>query len=594
MKPRTTLVLLLLTGALVSFIVFHERGEPTTRERMTLQTQPFDFKAADADEIEIVRKDETLRLIMRNGAWRIGQPFDDPADPDLAKQVLEAMPAVEWIETMKRDDMRKDDLKRTGLGDDAVKLTVRKSGATLAEIAVGAPAALDGCVYASVPKRKDQLHIAKTTLPALLDKTHDEWRDPKLVRLKAEDIRQFTISAGAGTMDFTRAAGQPWQMAKPIQTRASNERVDAIVAAFLNLKVRPARGATPVAVAGSDLPVLKVRFACESIAKPVEITLHPNVDPAAEVQVQAANREGVFLAPAKVNDFWKLQPNHLRDQFFVRILAEQTTALRIRTATNPEVILDRKGDTWMLTRFGKIEPANQDRIRKLFDALNAAQVRDFLSDAAANLEPFGLHQPFLSIEWQAAGKTTVLQFGQGADGVIAARVTDEPFIYRVSASLFNSVPPDSIRWRGTKLVNTSIFAARRIIVAEGDKPALTLVHDPDDTSWSASIAGRDVTPVLDKARANQLLQKLVDFQVSDWSSDRTAAIIALKNPSLTVQLLLVEPGNRAAEPKPVTLTFAPTQPGMDTAIYHGRKDQEPDTFLISRDLYHELTMPLVR
>jgi hypothetical protein len=44
----------------------------------------------------------------------------------------------------------------------------------------------------------------------------------------------------------------------------------------------------------------------------------------------------------------------------------------------------------------------------------------------------------------------------------------------------------------------------------------------------------------------------------------------------------------------VTLTFAPLQPGMDTGIYHGRKDQDPDTFFISRDIYRELTAPVVK
>jgi hypothetical protein len=33
---------------------------------------------------------------------------------------------------------------------------------------------------------------------------------------------------------------------------------------------------------------------------------------------------------------------------------------------------------------------------------------------------------------------------------------------------------------------------------------------------------------------------------------------------------------------------------MDTALYNGRKDQDPDTFFISRDIYHELTAPVVK
>lgn len=596
MKLRTTLILLFATGALLALIGIFESRQPGTREKSALEVRPFASKTAGADEIEIERKGDTLRLLLRNGTWRIGQPFDDAADPDLVKQMLEAIPAVEWVETIKRDDLRREDIKRTGLGDASLKVTLRSKGAPLMQFALGASAALEGCVYASLPQHKDEFHIARTTLPTLLGRTGDEWRDPRLARLKIDDVQQFSINAGTGGMEFSRTPGKGWQIVKPIQTRASDERVNAIISALINLKVKPAKIALPAPTAGPDMPVLNVFFTGPGIAQPLELTLHPNADPSAEVQTQASNREGVFLASAKVGDFWKLQPNHLRDQNLVAVPKDQVTSLRIRSLANAEVVLDKQGETWMLKRFGQVEPANQDRVTKLFDALNAAQVREFLSDSATptNLETWGLHQPLLSIEWQAGGKASVLQFGQGAAGVLTAHVVDEPFVYRVNTSLLNSIPPDSLRWRGTRIISASIFAARRIVLTEGDRPAVSLFHNPDDATWTASIAGRDVTSQLDKSLANQLLQKLVDFQAIDWSSDRSGAIMALRNPSLTIQLLLSTPGSPASEARPVTLSFAPLQPGMDTALYHGRKNEEPDTFLIPRELYHELVKTVVK
>ena len=594
MKLRTTILLLALTVGLLAFIFLHERRQPGTREREALATHPYSFSPGDADEIEITRKDDTLRLLSRNGQWTIGQPFEDPADPDLVKQILESIPALEWVEKLERDQLKKEDLKRVGLGDAAIKLIVRSKGAPLAQFSLGAAAPLEGCAYASIAGDKESIFVARTGLPTLLARIDDEWRDPKLVRLKAEDISRFAINAGSGSMEFTREKGRPWRIVKPIQTRGSDDRVNAVITAFLNLKVKPARITTPAPTAGPELPVMTVTLEGPSLARPVVLTFHPNADPTGEVQTEASNREGVFLASAKVNDFWKLQPNHLRDQNLVAIPKDQISSLRIRSQAHAEVVLDKQGENWMLKRFGTVEPANQERVTKLIDSLNTAQVRDFLSDAGTNLETWGLHQPFLSIEWGQEGTTKVLEFGQGAEGVLTARVTDEPFIYRVGTSLLSSIPPDSLRWRGTKILNESIFAARRIIVAEGDRPALTLFHNPDDTSWTGSFAGRDVTSQIDKAKANQLLQKLVEFQVSDWNSDRSSALQALKNPTLTVQLLLKPPGSPDAVNRAVTLTFAPLQPGMDTALYHGRKDQDPDTFLISRDLYHELIKPVVK
>ena len=57
MKFRTTLLLVLLTGALLAFIFIQEHHQPTTREKIALDSRPFQFKPADADEIRIERKD---------------------------------------------------------------------------------------------------------------------------------------------------------------------------------------------------------------------------------------------------------------------------------------------------------------------------------------------------------------------------------------------------------------------------------------------------------------------------------------------------------------------------------------------------------
>ena len=598
MKFRTTIILLLLTGALVAFIFIREHHQPTTKEKISQDSRPFQFSPADADEIQIERKDDTLHLVLRDGTWRINRPFEDFADPELIKQLLESLSAVEWIETLERKDLRKEDFKRTGLGDDSVTIDVRAKGKLLAAANWGGPAALEGCVYASLPSQTNLIRVAKTSLPSLLGKTNDEWRDPKLVRLKRENISRLTFNAGSGSMEFTRAAGQPWQFVRPLQTRANDQRVNQVLNALLNLDVKPAKNGARVPAAAVDVPEMTITLEGAGLAKPVLVTLNPNADVATEVLLQADHREGVFMGASKVPDFWHLRPIDLRSRDLVRIPPDQATALRIRSLIDAEVVLDKQGATWMLNRFGKKEPANQERVTRLIETLNATQVRDFLSDAGTNLEPWGLHQPFLSIEWQAAGKTSILEFGQGPEGILTARVRDEPFIYSAStmhngSNLFSAIPTDSLRWRSTKVINVTIFAVRRITVAEGDKPAMTLMHHPDASSWTANIAERDVTSLLDKSRANQLLQKLAEFQASDWNADRAGAIAALKNPTLTIQLLIASPGEPDSAARPVTLTFAPLQPGMDTAIYHGRKDQEPDTFFISRDLYRELTAPVV-
>lgn len=600
MKLRTTILLFVLTAGLAAFIVFWEQNQPATQERLVLQKHPFAVDLRNADSIEIVGADLSVRLIRdreAGGLWFLNKPVEDRANQELVKQFLESLTSLSWVEKLKKSDMRKEDFKRTGLGEPSTRVTVRQGEEKLVQCFFGAASPVEGTSYASLGEDAEEFHLAKSGVLPLLDKPSDEWRDNRLVRLQLEHVGRFTLSAGTGSMEFAREPKQPWRLIKPIQARASNERVSSVIQALLKMQVKPVRGKLPPPPTdpGQTMPVMKVTFGTGAKSQPpLELTFQPPSAAGAEVVSEVSDRGGAYLAPAKLADFWKLQPNHLRDQSLAQIPADRVSAIRFFGPGFPEVKLNRPGELWTLQRFGKEEPANQARIQRLLEGLNTATVMDFVSDSASNLEPYGLNQPFLTLEWTVEGKTTTLMFGQGNQQV-CAKYVDEPSIFRVNAQMLPSIlPADLVKWRGTRVINANLFSVRRIIVTEGDKPGLTLHYNPDESSWKAELAGADVTDKLDKAGANTLLKQLASFDVSDWSGDRTAAIEALKNPTLTVQVLHLPPGLPDAKPEVKTLTFAPSTPGMVTAVYYGRLNDDPDTFLISRDLYQQLARILVK
>src|SRR5262249_37711951 len=163
--------------------------------------------------------------------------------------------------------------------------------------------------------------------------------------------------------------------------------------------------------------------------------------------------------------------------------------------------------------------------------------------------------------------------------------------YHINQAVLTSIPPDSARWRSLAVLNLSIFSIHRIVISELAKPATILGYDPDNATWSAEIAGKNGTSLLVQPLANDLLHKICNFQAADWVSNRSQAYQALLQPSLTVQLLVTDPQKRGSPPTPLTLIFAPTTPGMDTAVYHGRIEGDPETFLITREHYHQMTKP---
>ena len=598
MRLLTTLALLLVVGGLGAFIFYHERLLPNSKQELVALRKPLAFDVSRADAIEITGKDLSVRLQRESNRWQVTAPVADRANQQLIKQLLAQLSETAWLETLQRADLKNDDWKRAGLDENtAVEVSVRAQKQTLAECKFGAASALEGTVYASTNLRHEStlIHVTNGAVAALLRRPADDWRDPKLLDLAPEGIKRFTLSAGSGVLEFARDANQPWRLVKPLQTRAADERVNGVLAALLHLEVKPqAPSHAPVMSENGTVPAMKISLEIAGMEKPVEITLQPQTSADAEPAVTVSDRAGFFSVPKKIADIWKLPLNVLRDQRLARLPKDLVDAVNIRSTSFPEVVLRKRGEGWFLKRRGADEPANNERVQKLIEGLNGVQVDEFSADAPTALAPFGLDQPFLQVEWQVAGKTHLLQFGQAEKTGVFAKYADEPFVYRLATNVFAVIPPDSVKWRGLAVLDLSIFSVHRIVISEGAKPSTMLDYDPNLASWRAEIAGKDVTPMLVRERADALLNRVSKLPAADWLSEHSEAYQALKNPTLSVQIHVADPRDADAEAKPLTIHFAPTAAGKDTAFYHGRVNNDPDTFLISREVYHQLIAPVVK
>ncbi len=608
MRATTTILLLVLTGGLAWFAL---RFDSTLRPVAGVTARLIDFNSKEPDAIEIKDKDQNVTLIRRGENWWITAPVEDRANPMLTSILLESLKSFESIESLKQDDLRKEDWKRSGLSGTSTKITLRQGGKTIASCRIGSRTPIENTIYLAIAKDNsvDKIHVVQLPKPgvnqnpdvalpdilSVLQTPAASWRDPALLRLKADSVRRLIFSAGTGIMEFKRAANETWELVKPLQTRASNERLNAVLAALLHLEAKPMAKGSDVATAGTTvLPGMKVSIEAEGLDKPVEVVLTATADPAAEIQATASDRPGTFLLPPKAGNIWKLQPNDLRDARLARMPGEELATIRIKSIANPEIILNKQGETWMLTRFGNAEPANPDRVLRFINEMNAALVREFSADVANNLEPFGLQQPFLEVEWRVKEKSTLLKFGQGKDNGVFCQYDHEPFIYRINPLLLGALPTDSLKWAGLNILSVSTLTVKRIILTEGATPPVNLLYDAELATWSGELAGKDITAQIDRSKANSLLNRLSNFSAETWVTDRTAGYEALKNPSLSIQILVTDPLRPDDAPRPRLLSFAPTTPGRLTASFYGRLDDNPDLFLISRDSYRELVMSVMK
>lgn len=600
MRFTTTILMLLCAVALVAGIVVVERYLPSTKEAEMQRLNPLAFDSESIDAVELDIEEVRAVLAKRDGVWFVQEPFEDRADPDLIAKLLTDLHGIEWVETISKEQMKGDSWTKAGLESARVRVRLKSKGAVTNEAWFGNPAAMEGSVYVStaLAGRETVHHVAKTAVNVLLKNPIEMWRDSKLLRFPPNQVTRLVLSDGVGQVEVSRSIESPaWMLAKPLQTRGHEEHIEELLSTLLNLKVDSAvDAATKTAATASPGEGGSLEVTIDLIgSEPLKAMLKKPAANQTTTEATASNRKSTFTVSSEdLHSLWA-QPNDLRDNKLARLKPETIEEVKIESLTHPDVILRKQQDSWHLQRHGQMEPANGERVATMFQALTTHRIREFASDSASNLEAYGLHKPVLSITWTTADKQSQrISFGHDAQDGVFAKYDSEPYVYKVAAAVLAAFPADMVKWKGLTPLRFSQFALRRISLALGTSPPVVLDFNPDTSQWTGTLAGKDITAMVDRVKADRLAGGLAKIQVQDWAQDRTDAVAALAAPGITVTIDLGVPGNPSAPMKQRTLRFAPTQPGTETAIYYGQLDGGPDVFYITRESLRELLAPVFK
>lgn len=595
MSARTTLILLFLVVCLGVLILGIERYFPSAVELREIKRGPAQFEREKVTRIEVVTAENTALTLVREGhAWQIASPYNDLADPEKVAALVLTMSGVEWIERIHREEFDEGEWLKTGLDKPRYKVRLLTGDTLVQECWFGAPAIVENSVYIGLPGQEGGTawYLAKSEAPLVLQIPAASWRDPKLLRLPAEVITSITLVQPAGQIVVAREnEHSPWMLEKPLKTRGSKERIAELMSTLLNIEIAEAKDSGNASGAGksesSPSPAEEIKIIVES--KPrnqsYELTIRkPSDSKQPTTTANTSHRKPSFtVAVGNLAGLW-VQPNGLRDHLLAQVDGERLEFITISSKTHPEVSLRQVDGSWYLLRHGVWDPANGERMARCLNALNMHEIAEFSADTAAALAPYGLDDPFQTIVWTPAREKPVkLLFGQNPERTkFYAKYENEPFIYRIDASLLPSLPTDAIKWKGLGALRFTTFALRRISLALGAHAPVVLDYNPVTAHWKATRGGRDVTEEIDRVKADQLAGNLSRLTVQDWAADRSEALQALKTPFLSIQVLLGEPGRTDGPVREVEIHFSPTQPNAETAFYFGQVKGDPDIFYITR------------
>jgi hypothetical protein len=453
MKLRTTLVLLIIAVALGAFIFGLDRWSRSTRERGERATHVVSVARANIQGFTIRDGDELIRVRAEGDAWKMIAPWQDDADAGVVDQLLDAIQSLrpeDVITDFGRIEKKRQMLKDFGLNKSRLRLKL--DGKQMpAEFLFGLDTAVQGESYLRIAD-DDAVYVVNNDLKNIVSKKPEDFRDHRMTPFLTTLINRAIFRVSGGEIELAKEQDN-WLLVRPIKGRASNDAVVDILTRMNQTQIAKfvsGNNSNPGSF-GLDSPSNVVTLFGDD-GKKVEIQIGGPV-PSNPDSVYAGlpQRKSVVEVGKAFANLFNITPNDLRDRKIARMNPDLIDRVTIERADKPKIVLGRDESRWRFLS-PTSAPANADNISRLIQGINNGEVSDFVSDTATDLTKYGLDQPKLKITFSSyssentaeanAGETVLatLAFGNSENGVVYARLEEEPYIFSISNQVFSTLP----------------------------------------------------------------------------------------------------------------------------------------------------------
>ena len=380
------------------------------------------------------------------GTWRVFTPFQLPAEHNESISLIGnvvGMRALEYI------DERPSDLSVYGLDPPTVTATLKsRDGSVNTTVSLGK---VEGDrIYAMSSERSTLFKISSH----MLDQVN---RDPELYRRKTAfsfrsyEVPKFDLKLGTETVSLAKRSFDDWRMVKPIDFRANDRIITAILDSLEVMKINEYIPATPENRRRYGLDQAPTHFSLtiekRSIPQEIEVSnLTENgqryIHDPFERWIYRVNATGLVNIPAAVVD--------LRDLKVLRFKGIEVNMFEIAQGNNRlRVRRDQKERTVWKLEAPITSDANAITVGELFSVVDSLYFETFITDDPnANLSQFSLDKPSMEINLLIGGRDSLPEERQsllvghtfpGDNRLIYVKRRDNPAVGLVNSSFIKKI-----------------------------------------------------------------------------------------------------------------------------------------------------------
>ncbi|MDG1357008.1 MAG: DUF4340 domain-containing protein [Akkermansiaceae bacterium] len=601
------------------------------------------FDVKDLDEVRQITltnsQGDLAHFRVDGNRWMATKPWQDRADPLYMKALMHFTALLQVEEVIERDEVA---LEECGLEDGHIKVVMEnKDGKKVCQYLIGRQTAwhipsngednklednkLIPSIFIQIPDDAQDNNIyvcsqeSANAIHRLFENKFERFRDHHPFYFSPKYLDNVRIQNAQGEVVLSRQnLKSAWTISKPLELRADPNSLNALFANLGQLTALKVEDRENVTLAsGEDTTAQTRELSIHFAGKEDEITLH--IYPPAEDNNNTAlatvsdRPDAVFELPLtseasspNTTSLSQLESgvNDLRAKTMTHLNGPQLKTIIIRPEAKTPIMLQRTPKTtWrVLSRTGWKE-ANQDAVIDLMTAITRDKIQKFVTDAATDLSPYGLDQPFLQIAFISFKNESMrVAFGRDTEKKnLYAHIVGKPNIWQIGAETFAKIAQNTWQWRTSHVWHIPKIDITKISIQRIGQPDSELSYDHFTGTWTAIQNGKSASAKLNPNRADKFLGYLDSMTTQRWLGPLHAqAMLSLANPDITVKLSLRRFDNEGNDLPPMTKTLRVTQtPGgyinfgkIDSFPIGPDQEDETSYFLLTPETLKKLNVNL--
>jgi hypothetical protein len=447
MKPKTTLILLVVFAVLLASVLLFESRSKARRETEEKGKKLVDLASADVEKITL--KNETGTFSFKKddkGEWLIIEPLEAKADSSEVSRLAEDFSSLKFERIIEAE------------GGDPAKYEIPKKELTLwykgqaqpVRLLIGMENPLDNTLFA---KREDDKKIVLLAgyLKSNLEKKTFDFRQKDIFKFEPEDVGSVKLRAKDISWQAQKKEAD-WFLEIPVRALAKKSRVEDVLRTLSNLQakefVAEQKQEAEIAKFGLKEPEYSVTLNFPAKNQEVIFSLHKQdetVYATSSISTKIVTAEGQVLTDIekKAEDF--------REKQVVVFNSWEASKVRVKRGDLTLTVGKDKDSRWQFEGAAK-EEADGSRVETFIRKIESLEAVEFI-DSPADLPTYGLDQPQAEVTvWTKDGETEkefrilVGTEDQEKKQVVLKNPNLE-YLFRVDSAFLGEFPKEAKDWQ---------------------------------------------------------------------------------------------------------------------------------------------------